>query len=404
MGSYSYTCSVTNLPIAEGEKVKYILLTSSPYNTSQQWLKRTYAINAMYNDYGGFLFEEDQSFELIRKVLVKDLIEVGTGDNPYHDGKISKEMELSELLSAGLITNNRVCVKFNTNYKFYAKPGVPTIKRIEKLLKKNKNKLKDIYKTPLGLPIIIKPEYFLIDKIKFGIIRVRFYSHINELFEKDTEILNLIKSLFNEYEVAITAGYATAWQSQMWIMIKPGTKNFYGAPKKTAKKLIIKDCVIREDVWNELLKIPLENYMTSMKGSDLTIESYKLDTYKFFDIVQNSYNENKNKDHLKQVLFKQAYNYDFLISCFLGRQNNPPIVDISDHFIELIQSDMSINDKRKILDLMIETIYVENVLNNVRMQLQPANSLGSQFGEWEKHAKYYKHIQNVIKNNMKKKV
>lgn len=55
MGSFNVVCALTNLPIAEGDKVYVIPVVHSPYvSTMSDWLPYGGMIEAEYDDYGGF--------------------------------------------------------------------------------------------------------------------------------------------------------------------------------------------------------------------------------------------------------------------------------------------------------------------------------------------------------------
>lgn len=99
MGSFAYTCCITNLPIEAGDDVKYILLTENPYsdsgkcNVHDTWFPRTWPISAQYNDYGsieGFDLNSPAAWAIMAG-FQKDLIEVGTGDNTCHDVPAKKK-------------------------------------------------------------------------------------------------------------------------------------------------------------------------------------------------------------------------------------------------------------------------------------------------------------------------
>lgn len=59
MGSFSYTCAFSDLPIEAGDKVRFFTLMGSPYNeagnlceSTNKWLPRSFPFKASYNDYG----------------------------------------------------------------------------------------------------------------------------------------------------------------------------------------------------------------------------------------------------------------------------------------------------------------------------------------------------------------
>ena len=60
MGSYDYTCGVSNLPISCGTDVRVLLLSKNPYDLMGSsacemhslWVPRTFPIKGKYDDYG----------------------------------------------------------------------------------------------------------------------------------------------------------------------------------------------------------------------------------------------------------------------------------------------------------------------------------------------------------------
>ena len=120
MGSFAYTCSVSGLPIECGDKVRFMLVSSSPYckgneggiicTSTDRWFPRTFPIKAKYNDYGSVDNVEDGiGRDLWMEGFQDDLLSVGQGENPYHDPPTSKDMSFDQLLTA--LVEDRVRVK-----------------------------------------------------------------------------------------------------------------------------------------------------------------------------------------------------------------------------------------------------------------------------------------------------
>lgn len=93
MGSFSSTCCISGLPITYGTPVRWLLLTQNPYwdggfvcYSNGRWVPRTWPIR-VYNDYGSIEnWEEGPLLDSIMKGFELDLVEVGVGDNSFHDG------------------------------------------------------------------------------------------------------------------------------------------------------------------------------------------------------------------------------------------------------------------------------------------------------------------------------
>jgi len=82
MGSWNETCMLSNLPITPGDKVVWLLIAESPYESREGCYHndfyhiRSVPIYGSYGDYGRIEISNDQelSIEVIRDQFVKDLI------------------------------------------------------------------------------------------------------------------------------------------------------------------------------------------------------------------------------------------------------------------------------------------------------------------------------------------
>jgi len=118
MGSFNLTCAISGLPIPGGTKVRYFLLTEAPDKKSapvyihEVWGPRNFPLKATYNDYGTVeKVEEGPARDAWMLAFKRDLVEVGQGDNSYHDLPTSKDMTFDHLLHA--IRERRVMVQRN---------------------------------------------------------------------------------------------------------------------------------------------------------------------------------------------------------------------------------------------------------------------------------------------------
>ena len=109
MGSFDYTCSVSGLPISEGEPVRFLILTENPFyrpagmtcEMGDIWSPRCFPLKAVYNDYGSVEeIQEGFCLNLWFNGLQKDLVEQGTGDNVCHDIATDRDMGMDTFLSA----------------------------------------------------------------------------------------------------------------------------------------------------------------------------------------------------------------------------------------------------------------------------------------------------------------
>lgn len=163
MGSFAFTCAISRLPIEAGDRVRYILLQSSPFSDSGNyargelsWYIRALPVRASYNDYGTIEDIEPDDVAICQNWLdgLKiDMIEKGWGDNTCHDVPVRHEMTFDELREA--LWERRVEVRpelradeerraFNERIRSLMKPkpiarGIPTIRRIEAAIRRSGN-------------------------------------------------------------------------------------------------------------------------------------------------------------------------------------------------------------------------------------------------------------------------
>jgi hypothetical protein len=106
MGSFSMTCSISGLGIDGGTPVRCLLLTRSPYDDDDPrkgWIVRTPPLRAKYNDYGSIedVHHDDRNVaELWLRGLREDAVEKGLGDNSCHDVAVARDMTFEEMLGA----------------------------------------------------------------------------------------------------------------------------------------------------------------------------------------------------------------------------------------------------------------------------------------------------------------
>jgi hypothetical protein len=120
MGSFDYTCCISNLPIKSGDEIRYILLTQNPYTKPNQntcystdrWFNRTFPIRAVYNDYGSIEnIKDDFLVKAIVECFNRDLIE--TVSNSKYDEPVKKNMSFGKMLDSIFRGNVFVTDKYN---------------------------------------------------------------------------------------------------------------------------------------------------------------------------------------------------------------------------------------------------------------------------------------------------
>lgn len=143
MGSFDFTCGISNLPIGYGDEVRYFLLSENRCSDSDLYVDSRYAIRtppikAKYDSYA--TVEEFDENHITTKVMFQgldqDVVEQPLGENQYHDCPVTKGMSIGDWLNA--FREERVKVRPTIDWgkqsTYYTIPkGVPTIARIRKL-------------------------------------------------------------------------------------------------------------------------------------------------------------------------------------------------------------------------------------------------------------------------------
>lgn len=98
MGSYNVSDAITMRTITPGQKCKIIFLVETQLeNYTNTFASHTpltsFILNAEYDDYGNFVFEQgqDATINYITNVIRENLVEIPEGENEYHDIPVLKD-------------------------------------------------------------------------------------------------------------------------------------------------------------------------------------------------------------------------------------------------------------------------------------------------------------------------
>jgi len=116
MGCFSYTCSLSGLPIACGDEVVYFALgptkETQGIGVSHEWMPATLPLYARYNDYGSV---EGWAPGAVSRAffagLARRAIERPVGENRVHDVAVTADMSEQEWLFA--LWEDRVQIKWS---------------------------------------------------------------------------------------------------------------------------------------------------------------------------------------------------------------------------------------------------------------------------------------------------
>lgn len=401
MGSFASTCCVSGLAIEAGDPVYWFLLDENRFRKGDggfnceihgRWVPRTWPIKAEYNDYGSIENWETGPFlDVIMQGFQQDLVEVGTGDNRVHDVPVKKDMGFEQLLNAvweGRVRVNerareeaedQAWVEFlSKESPLRVKPAIPewmpTLENVENLVA---TRLPDAAK---GL---------IFDEFFPGCIRIRWGRYDG----KDDEMLSAVRPVLeNVFSIARTAGYGRyASHDQLLAFMSPGkTEQGYSrsfqAPEPEPN-LLVQQAMIRVDVWNALLKVPVT---VDWGQRTLNIEEYFNGCRKF---LAERVERRRTNDLTAFERFvsrnpppEQKGAWVFKCELQLGLGDHVPLL--------LDQQELDLDD---LVRRAAEFAYVQNVLDQARFVWRPSDTAGPQFAKTALHLAYFEALTGVAK-------
>lgn len=143
MGHYSQTCLISRLPIQRGTPIRVCILSSY---FGEGWSFRSIPFRAEYDDYGSIenVPPEDQVLvDLALAQFNRDAVEIPQGDNPYHDSPVTRGMPEEgwwRSLRGGRLRVREISSPGTPTHKVRVPKGVPTWRRIQKLLARSVSK------------------------------------------------------------------------------------------------------------------------------------------------------------------------------------------------------------------------------------------------------------------------
>lgn len=391
MGSFDYTCAVSNLPIHAGDKVRCLLLTENPYednkgclasNIHDWWFHRTFPIRAAYNDYGSVEnVEEGLARDIWTETLPIDLVARGWGDNTCHDVPTSPDMTFEELLAA--VQKGRVRVRQDvgdTITRVKTPKGIPTMKRVTARL------------VQAGLPLFggCGTEGFLVDNQGYGTVRVRWHGEgLN--WHKDAESLKAAEKALSRYATVLRAGTGNyAASADLFVHVKPGTKDFHWSRKDKKRTLSVSQMMIREDVWQALLGLSIQGRYDSEKT--LAIDDFRKAARKLYEKSLSYVAERKARSEELLALLKND------VTWMVASDITPFTVGLATHWSTIVKKGLPIEQVESFLDSVAEMAYVYRVLMQVRFIWVPSSSRGSQYGEFDKHAAFLRALVGIAES------
>lgn len=379
MGSFDYTCAISGLPIGAGDAVRFMLLTQNPYHRgktaggnacsqSDIWFPRTYPLRGVYNDYGSV--EDLQTGPQADAWLTgfgRDLVEKGWGDNACHDVPTRKGMSMEDLLNA--TQKGRVHVRQDVGRAYSPEmlefvraarvargepavpKGVPTRRRVERLLVKLGYKISESYGSGV-----------LVNRVDANTVRVRMGDYADR-----TEALAVIRDKVTDFAAIVRAGVDDA---ELILCPLPGVRA--RRSKKREPSLCVASAMIREDVWAAICAMPLAM-------------AY----------------ENTRSVNWCRSMAKKAWHRTVNVSSKIDRMLSddgaltndaiPFTVGLGTHWWAMVDAARACQvtdaERDDFADTAGELLFVMSWLGATRYQWRPSASAGPQSGEWGAHAK-----------------
>lgn len=392
------TCAASGLTISPGDSVRYILITECPYNNhvgvNQYWFPRTFPLKAIYDDYGLIEKVEDSlAKSLILEGFKLDVVERGIGDNAFHDLAVSKDMDLNqyiEALTEGRLLVSREAHEYKSTHKYKTEKGIPTLGRINKLLAKNNIRiLKSICD---GQNV---QEGYLVDKIKHGVIRIRFNANGNN-WGKDVQFLEPLLPLLKNYAtVMVSDGFNN--EAKILVMPKPGVK--YSTVKTRKAPLRVNHMMIREDVWQKILTFNIESDLDNKK---ISIADVKQELFDCYNYIQNELAGDKFSSNKSAMMFliEECVN-KFPNVAFALYDKIPFTVGINYNWKMLNEKQLPFEEVKSLLEDIAEFIHVTTYMFFVNWYYRPSDYHGPQFSYLSKQIEYLKGMLDVVKANKK---
>ncbi len=423
MGDFNGTCVISGLPIRGGDKVRYLLLTQSPYcrgpNAGEyvhyihgRWFPRVVPLRGEYDSHGGV--EELQSGAaqaLWSRSFREDLVELGTGENSVHDAAVTKESELGELLEQANEGRLRVHDGWGDTYPrsderedsrwdawrsmFKVPKGVPTRRRVTAILKKHR------------VPVVAssdgaKPRAVFVNSSK-GQVRIR-----EACYEDQGRTLRRIARLLSgKYATMVRAGTGSyADRGELVVAPKPGVQ--YSSASKRSHKvpLAVAAVMIREDVWQALVATPQGEYDERIPTAELALREFDKSVKRLVDATEaDKQFAERSKAAGSNATMPRYRVSDMMFGGRFFEWVKTPVpftVGTGEAWEWMAEATVAGTATREeVVDFvttLVELVRIQCLLATLRFAWGPAAS-GSQYGDFRLHQQYLETLASVARTN-----
>lgn len=401
MGSFNATCIVSNLQIEAGTPVRFLALTRSAYQTAGnehicyvagRWQLRCPPIQAEYNDYGSI---ENLEPRLANRVFFESLsrgvVEKGVGDNQCHDVQVRRGMSEDQWLEA--LWEGRVEVRdyedssFTRDWRTPEPPkGIPTLSRIEALCQSHRWKVVTDYGAT----------GYVLDEVSPGFVRIRLGQHAAPAKEH-RQLVRLVPVLHQAgFAAMIMCGTGSSPRHAEVLVapkpVRPGQRHFTNgvAPKDDdylTRIRPVSQAMVREDVWQILLKTPLDDW----RGGKLTFAKMREAGEQ---VLKKELEAQQKADPLMRLSLQA--DHENLLRHTLYPNEGMGGFGLRESLAFALDLDPKPSPKELdgFLTDLTETAYVQWVYAGLHGQWQPTTNSG-QDGRWKEHRVFLKALAKI---------
>lgn len=397
MGCFNATCIISNLPIEDGTKVRFLALAQSAINAPNdhscyvggRWQLHGVPLKARYNDYGSVNKIQDSfTTRMFFEGLKRGVVEKGVGENQCHDVEVRAEMSPNKWLEA--LWEGRVEVLD------YGRPtegkewtpseppeGVPSLRRIEKLM------------NDAGRPVVTDygVEGYILDQVSIGFIRIRCSGYEKQKTDGMQDIPPILHAA--GYAAMVTMGTGSYGRQSVEVLVAPLPQkgvhiHATGLAPDRHMRLFeprpVSQAMIREDVWQILLSTPVD-----VRFNEYTVEKMRESALTALE-EDNAFKASLNKPELsaddrldlvcrRDLAIESSQN--LFLDCIRGHEGASGYTLRAAYRLAQTLAQNPEELRAYLID-MADTVYVQEVYSGLYGQWHPSTN-NSQEGFWDEH-------------------
>lgn len=411
MGSFNAVCVVSGLPIQAGDRVRFLTLAQTLYGghgivcyVGGRWQLQFPPIRAKYNDYGSI--EGYDSKDLVTRVffglLAHNAVEKGVGDNTVHDVHVrrtmSEEQWLRALQSGRVEITDAPLTPYTGKFKKFladmaqSEPipvGIPTLARLEETLKDVRPGVTTGYNTP----------GFVLDELSRGYIRVRWGAY-EEKWVLKRHLERAQKRITSAgYPCVLTAGTGS-YPSEYELLVLPAPDANFRGPgmQKTDEhdaQRPVSQAMIREDVWQLLLRIKLQTYVYKKGFVSVTVPELKKAAQEFLARIEKAEAEARTpKDKALNKLLENMMRHDDLFGAHFHQPEGETGLGFKDAFALARKLAKKPTEMDSFLHDLCETMVAQRAYAHLHGQWHPV-STGGQEGNWPSVRNFHRRLGKI---------